>query len=178
MIETWISSLKQSFEERVLPRYQQLENREQKVVVVAAIVLPLIIFLFGFILPLQDRQFALQKELSIARDKAVKADHLASYLMEHASELESNSSSKSLLTIVDQLARQTKVRNFMTRIKPQISPTGGSQRLMLTIKAVPYDAMLRFIHALAQRNLSLKELKFQTSNSPGHINVHAVISRT
>jgi len=177
MIETWKSSLNQLFEEKLLPYYQQLESREQKIVVLAAIVLPLIIFVFGVILPLQDRQITLQKEFSIAQAKAVKADNLASYLIEHASELKFNNSSKSLLTIVDQLARQTHVRNFMTRIKPQISPTGESQRLMLTIKAVPYETMLRFVYALAQRNLSLKELKFQVS-SPGHINVHAIINRT
>ena len=178
MIETWKSSLNQAFEEQLLPRYQQLETREQKIVLTAAIVLPLIIILFGLVLPLQDRQLALQKELSLAQSQAAKADNLANYLTEHAAELKSDNSSKSLLTTVDQLARQTHVRSFMTRIKPQQSPTGGAQRLMLSMKAVPYDAMLRFVHALAQRGLGLKQMKFQASKTAGHIHVHAIISES
>ncbi len=176
MIETWKNSLTQSFEEQLLPRYQQLERREQKILLTAAIMLPLIIIVFGFILPLQDRQIALQKELSLAQNQAAKADSLANYLTAHAAELKSNNSSGSLLTIVDQLARQTQVRSFMTRIKPQVSPGGGAQRLMLSMKGVPYDAMLRFVHALAQRDLHLKQMTFKASKTAGHVHVHAIIS--
>jgi len=178
MIETWKRSLNQLFEEYLLPRYQQLESREQKLALAAAILLPLIIITFGLMLPLQDRQIALQKELTVVQHKAAKADSLANYLTTHAADLKSNNSSKSLLTTVDQLARQTNVRSFMTRIKPQASLNDGPQSLMLSIKSVPYDAMLRFVHALAKRDLSLKHMKFQATKTPGHVHVNAIISGT
>jgi len=44
------------------------------------------------------------------------------------------------------------------------------------MKNVPYDAMLKFIHALAERNLGLNSLKLQAADSPGHVHVRAVLS--
>jgi len=176
MIGTWKRSINQAFEEQLLPRYQQLEAREQKLALFAAVILPLIITLFGVMLPLQDRQIALQQELKLAQNKAAKAESLANYLTTHAADLKSNSRSKSLLTTVDQLARQTKVRSFMTRIKPQASLNDGAQSLMLGMKSVPYDAMLRFIHALAQHGLALKQMTFQAAKTPGHVHINAIIS--
>ncbi|RLL50171.1 hypothetical protein D8Y20_12100 [Mariprofundus sp. EBB-1] len=176
MIGTWKRAITQRFEEQLLPRYQQLENREQKLVLIATIALPLIIIVFGVMIPLHDRQLTLQKELSIATNQAAKANQLASYLTAHATDLKANNNTESLLSLVDQLARQTNIRTFMTRIKPLTSLNGGSQKLMLSIKNVPYDSMLRFIHALAKRDLGLKQLKFQTAGKPGYVHVQAIVT--
>ncbi len=175
-VESSLRDLKQSIQQQILPRYQQLESREQMIVLLAAIVLPVMIMIFGIILPLHDTQQALHKELRIVQSKAAEADRLASYLKKHGTVSESANSAESLLTTVERLARQTSVRRFIARIKPQSSPNTQQQQLMLRMKAVPYDAALRFIHALAERGLGLKSMKLQRTKAPGMVNLYAMIS--
>ena len=165
------------FEEHVLARYQQLEGREQRLVLAAAVLLPLMILVFGLMLPLKDRQEQLRAEVQAVQTQVAEAERLALFLTEHAVELKATGgASQNLLGTVEQLARQTNVRSFMTRIKPQPSLNSGEQQLMLSIKDVPYDAVMRFMHALASRNLGLNSLKFQATAAPGKIHVQAVIT--
>jgi len=175
LLQDQFNTLRQVFDEQVLPRYQQLESREQKIVLAAAVLLPLMMIVFGLMLPLQDRQRALQQELSVVQGQSAEADQLAAYLMKHGAQSGLSKRTESLLSTVEQIARQTHVRRFMTRIKPQVSPGGGAQRLMLRIKDAPYDAMLRFVQALAKRELGLKSLKFQAAKTPGYVHVNAII---
>lgn len=161
----------------LLPRYQELESREQKIIIAAAILLPLFIMVFGMMLPLQDKQHALQQSLKVAQTQAAEADQLVTYLKKHAAALKSNThSSDNLLTNIERLARQTNIRAFITRIKPQTSLKDGQQSLMLQIKNVPYKDLIQFIHALAQQGMGLKSLKLQSTNTPGLLQVHAIIS--
>jgi len=165
------------FETHLLPRYQQLEVREQRIVLLASVLLPLMFIVFGLILPLQERQDHLRADLKKVQAQVAEAERLALYLTEHAVELKaSGGAAENLLSRVERLARQTKVRAFMTRIKPQFSPDSGSQRLMVTIKDVPYDAILRFIHTLAEQNLDLDGIKLQATKSPGRVHLRAMIS--
>jgi len=169
-------ALRQRIETEILPRYQQLESREQRIVLIAAVVLPLMLIVFGWLLPLQDRQQALHAELAQVQARAAEAEELARYLQLHAAEQKrGGAASENLLSLVERMARQTQVRSFMTRIKPSQSP-GGHEQLMVSMKNAPYDATLRFIHALASRHLGLKTLKLQAADAPGHIHVRAVIT--
>jgi len=172
-----VAALKQSFEEHLLPRYQQLESSEQKIILFAALVVPFMIIVFGIMLPLQDKQNMLQNELSQRQEQATEAGQLANYINEHGANLTSNNSTESLLIIVERLARQSKVRQFISRIKPQNSPNAGQQQLMLRLKSVPYTASLRFIHALAEHGLGLKSMKLQATKTPGLVNLYAMIKR-
>jgi len=170
------SVIRQRIEEKLLPRYQQLEAREQHIVLAAAILLPLMFMVFGILLPLQDRQQALRVELAQVQAQATEAEALARYLKQHAAEQKgAGTVAENLLTLVERMARQTQVRSFMTRIKPNNSPDGHEQ-LMVYMKNAPYDATLRFIHALAGRHLGLKMLKLQAADAPGHVHVRAVIT--
>lgn len=164
------------FEEKLLSRYQQLEGREQRIVLVAALLIPQMIIVFGLILPLKERQDALRSEVAAVQLKVAEAERLALYLTKNAVSLKaSGGGGENLLSIVERLARQTSVREFMTRIKPQPSLNSGEQQLMLNIKDAPYDAILSFIHALASHNLGLSSLKLQATDSPGRVHVSAVI---
>jgi len=171
-----LSPLIQRFEQEWLPRYRQLDSREQRLVLVAAVLLPVIIILFGLLLPLKDRHDALRENLTAVQVQAVEAEKMARYLVEHAAERKGGSAAENMMTTVERLARQTGVRRFMTRITPQITPDGGQKRLMISMKNAPYDATLKFIHALAERNLGLNSLKLQAADSPGHVHVRAVLS--
>lgn len=172
-----VAALKQSFEEHLLPRYQQLESNEQKIIVFAAFVVPLMVIIFGIMLPLQDRQKVLQNELRQMQEQATEARQLANDIKEYGTKLQSNDNSESLLIIVERLARQSEVRQFISRIKPQNSPNAGQQQLMLRLKKVPYTASLRFIHALAEHGLGLKSMKLQATKTLGLVNLYAMIKR-
>jgi len=173
-----ILKLKQALEEQLLPHYQQLERREQKIVIFAALALPLMLIVFGILLPLHDKQQILQAELSLMQKQAAEAQQLASYINKHGTSLKSSDNTESLLTIVERLARQSKIRRFITRIKPQHSPNATHQQLMLRIKNAPYTTSLRFIHSLAEQGLSVKTLKLQATKTPGIVNLYAMIKRT
>jgi len=169
-------AVRQRIETELLPRYQQLESREQRLVLIAAVLLPLMLIVFGWLLPLQDRQKTLRAELVQVQAQAAEAEEMARYLQLHAAEKKgAGAVSENLLSMVDRMARQTQVRSFMTRIKPSQSP-GGHERLMVSMKDAPYDATLRFIHALATRHLGLKMLKLQMGKVPGHVHVRAIIN--
>jgi len=166
------------FEEQLLPHYQKLEIREQRLVLAAGVLLPLMLIMFGLMLPLNDRQESLRSELSLIQAQATEAERLALFLTEHSAESKGNNGAASgnLLSRVERLARQTKVRGFMTRIKPQPSLQGDKQSLMVKIKNVPYDKVLGFIHALASQNVGLSSLKIQAATSAGLVHVNAVIT--
>jgi len=173
-----LEPLHQALEEHLLPRYRQLEYSEQKIILLAAIILPLVIIIFAVMLPLQDTQKALQKELYLTQGKAAEAKRLANYLSKHGMALKAGNSSESLLTSIERMARQSKVRNYISRIKPQSSPNTAQQQLMLRLKNVPYSAALSFIHALAEQKMSIKSMKLQSTKTPGIVNLHAIIKRT
>jgi len=168
--------LRQRIEAELLPRYQQLEVREQRLLQVAAVVLPLMMLVFGMLMPLQDSQKDLRTRLAQVQVQATEADNLAQSLVKQGGVGKgAGVASGNLLTVVDQLARQSQVRRFMTRIKPNRTPDGHEQ-LMVRMKNAPYNATLRFIHALADRHLGLNALKLQAADTPGYIHVHAVIT--
>ena len=171
-----VGDLRQRMETELLPRYQQLEIREQRLLLIAAVVLPLLLLVFGLLLPLQDSQKELRAQLAQVQTQAAEAEHLAQALVKQgAAGKGAGVASGNLLTVVDQLARKTQVRRFMTRIKPNRTPDGHEQ-LMVRMKDAPYDATLRFIHALADHHIGLNSLKLQAADNPGHIHVRAVIT--
>ena len=168
--QNWLQS-------QLLPRYQQLEIREQRVLLAAAVILPMAILIFGILLPMQDKQKALQAELAALQQQAETAEALAIQLVESVSTGKQTGEQTPLLATVERLARHSKARKYMTRIRPQPSVSGTGQRLMLQLKNVPFDANIRFIDALARENLGVNSMKIQAGTSAGLVHVQAMISR-
>lgn len=168
--QNWLQS-------RILPRYQQLERREQRIVLFAAVILPVAILIFGALLPMQDKQRELQVELAGLQQQAEIAEALAIQLAESGTTGKQTGRQAPLLATVEQLARQGGVRKYMTRIRPQPSVDGTSERLMLQLKDVPFDANVRFVDALARKHLGLGSMKIQAGTSAGLVHVRAMISR-
>ena len=173
---TLLSPLQQRIETEWLPRYQQLDRREQRLLLGAAVLLPILMVVFGLILPMQDRQQALRHDLSTVAKQAAEAEQLSQYLIRHPAHQGSAATSDHLLITVEQLARKTGVRQYMTRLKPQNSPDGTSQRLMIRMKDAPYDATLRWVHALAGAHAGLTSLKIQATDKPGYIQLRAMLT--
>ena len=168
--QSWLQS-------RILSRYQQLEIREQRILLFAAVILPMAILIFGILLPMQDAQKALQAELVGLQQQAETAEALAIQLAESGSIGKQPEQQAPLLATVERLARHSKARKYMTRIRPQPSVGGTGQRLMLQLKNIPFDASVRFVDALAREHLGLNSMKIQAGTSAGLVHVQAIISR-
>ena len=157
-------------------RYRGLQLREQRLILVAAVLLPLMILVFGIALPLQDRQKALQAELSFLQHQVAEAEQLAERLMAADTKQQNGGKPANLMTAVERLARQGKVREYMTRIRPQASTDSQSQSLMLQLKNVPYKTAIGFVDAIAREHLGLSSIKIQAGKSTGLVHLQAVIN--
>jgi len=168
--QSWLQS-------RILPRYQQLGIREQRILLFAAVILPMAILIFGILLPMQDKQKALQTELASLQQQVETTEMLAKQLAESGTTGNQTKQQTPLLATVERLARLSKAREYMTRIRPQPSVGGTGQRLMLQLKNIPFDANVRFVDALAREHLGLNSMKIQAGSSAGLVHVQAMISR-
>jgi general secretion pathway protein M len=163
-----------SWSEPWLLRYRGLQLREQRLILAAAVLLPVMILVFGIALPLQDRQKALQAELVTMQQQAADTEQLAERLVAMDTKQQNGGKPKNLMTTVERLARQGKVRKYMTRIRPQAS-TGG-QKLMLQLKNIPYKTAIGFVDAIAREYLGLSSIKIQAGKSAGLVHLQAVIN--
>jgi len=176
--QQWLITLQQKglvfWESKLSPRYQALDQREQKIVRIAAITLPLILIVFGIILPTLDKNRALHKEVSSLAEQVAEANQLADILVANPQQQgEQTNAGTSLLTQVDKIARQTGVRSFMTRLRPQ-QIMGGQSRLQAQIKDAPYHKVAAFLSTLEKRSLTISQLKIQAT-IVGHVDVQATI---
>lgn len=152
-------------------RYQALEERERTVLLAGMLILPLILLLFGLILPVQDRLQQLQQQVALGAMQAAQAQNLSRVLQARTTGGEQG---ESLLARVERQAQAGKVRVYMTRIRPEPSFGEGAERLRVSLKDVPYASLLEFVRALAEKGLVLVEIKMQTAR-PGVLNVQAVV---
>jgi len=164
--------LAELWQKHLAPRYQALNESEQRIVRIAAIIIPVIVFIFGIILPISDNHTRLSSDIKAVTSKVAEANQLADML---ATQPKSEGQIKgNLLSAVDGLARQTGVRSFMTRLRPQ-PLSQGKQQLQSQIKDAPYPSVVAFIAKLEQKGLSLSQLKIQ-GTKPGYVHMQAMIS--
>ncbi len=155
------------------PKYNALQDSEQRIVRIAAIFIPLIIFVFGIVLPILDKNTALQHEVATLAEKAQEANALADSLAKQPQQTKMLNGN--ILSQVDNIARQTHVRQFMTRLRPQ-PLANGKQKLQTQIKDAPYKDIASFIVALEKAGLSLSQVKIQKVK-PGFVHMQAVIGQ-
>ena len=162
----------QIWQSKLAPRYHALEEREQKILKIAAIVLPLILFTFGILLPAADRNKQLQADLVELSGKAQQANMLADLLASKPTSLQPNSQGAPL-TRIDQIARQTGVHSFVTKLRPQ---QGLSRKaaIQLQMKNAPYQKVTTFITTLEKNGLSISQLRLQAAGI-GQVHLQAVI---
>ena len=173
---TLIKPLQERFESELLPRYRGLQESEQRIVKIAAVVLPLMILLFAVMLPLHDRQLELQATQQRLQLQASEAEQLAQRLVEAGPSQRVGSGGKaSAMTQVEQLARQFKLREYITRIRPQPSPHGGQKQLMVQLQAAPYSDCIKLIDALARNGVDLVSIRMKAGKEAGLVNLQMVI---
>jgi len=158
-------------EQKWTPYYQSLMEREQRILLFASVVLPVILFVFVIILPLNDAQNSKKIALQTLQKKVAEAEVLAVRLQNKGAV---QARKESTMSMVDKTARKTQVRKFMTRLRPQIGDH-GRQRLLIQMRNTPYDKTVMFLDSLSKRGLSLIQVKLQQAEKQGFIHVQAVV---
>jgi len=158
------------FEEKWQPYYQGLLEREKRLLMAAAVALPLMIVVFGMILPLHDAQLAKQQQLLLLNQQVQEAEALAKALQKQGAPVEKGNT----MTVVDQTARKVHVREFITRLRPQMGQ-GSKQRLLIQMRNVPYSLSVRFFTALSKQGLNLLQVKLQQAKEAGFVHVQLVV---
>jgi len=168
-----LASLHQWVNTELAPRYQRLNRREQWLVITVSCLLPVMLLVFMVILPMQDRQRELRQSVATLKLQAEEAGHLARRLI--AGSGVKSAHPINVLADVERIARRNKVREYMTRIRPQNIPNARGQNLMLRFRNAPYSDMIRFVEALSKAKLAINSMKIQAGTSAGQVHVQAVI---
>ncbi len=160
--------------EKIAPHYDALGESEQRTVKIAAVILPLMIFVFGIVLPIIDANKALHDDVAALSKQVAEANQLADILASQPKQ-QGSANTNNILSDVDKLARQTGVRSYMTRLRPQ-QIMGAGQRLQTQIKNVPYQKLTRFLTILEENDFNFTNLKIQAAGV-GIVHMQASIER-
>lgn len=163
-------TLRDFAEQRLLPHYQDLAQREQYLVAGLALFLAIILPLFGVVLPLEDKRKVMIENVYTLQVQAAEANRLADQLMS-GGKLSAN---ENIMAVVDRIARSSGVRGFMTKISPQLG-IGDKKGLMVQLKDAPYRKTVAFISALSDKGFGLSRMSLLTADRSGHVHLKAVI---
>ncbi|RMH50118.1 MAG: hypothetical protein D6682_07780 [Zetaproteobacteria bacterium] len=158
--------------ERLEPRYRALQPREQRVVLLAVVALPVIVVIFGLLLPARDRLEAAQARVVQLQRQRIEAERLADRLR-HAAR---RPAPENALAAVEKLARDHGVRSAMTRIKPQ-ADFSGRQTLLLQMRGAPFARVVPFLRGLIDGGLEILQAKLSATAVPGRVDVRLVVAR-
>lgn len=170
----WIQALQLRgrllIEAELMPRFQALAQREQKMVLTAAIIVPLIILIFGVLLPIHDARKLQSDQVALLARQAVEAGQLAQLIGLGAGKQFSGS----LLSSVDKTAVGSGVKKYMTHIRPQ-PEANGSQRLTLQLRDAPYQEAVNFLLKLNELGMAMESVQIRAAKTSGLVNLQATI---
>jgi len=157
--------------QHVLPRYQQLQQRERRLVMGAAVVLPLLIVVFGLWLPLRDKAAAINAAMPELQAQLAEAKSLAARVAKGGV---AKAAQGDLLSVVDAAARASNIRQFITRIKPQ--PMGNGQSALLQLRKAPYADAVRFFGQVASQGIATERARITDVSGNGLVDVDITFS--
>jgi len=156
-------TIRDRWQEDILPRYQRLSPREQRLLIFTTITLPFLLFVFGVWLPVSDNIHALERAMPALQGQLREAQTLANRLQQGGHK---SAGKRNALAVVEQAAKASGVRQYITRIKPQPG-LGGGQRLLIRIHQAPYPNLVKFMGLLAKDGVALGRAKLLAGDTPG-----------
>jgi len=159
------------WQKELLPRYQRLLPREQALLIVTAIGVPVLLFVYGVWLPMMDRSHALRDAMPVLRDQLREAKTLADRLQQGVHQ---PIGKRNALAMVEQVAKTSGVRRYITRIKSQPG-MGGGERLLIRMHQTPYPKLVKFMGLLAKGGMAPGRTKLLAGDKPGLLDVDLVI---
>lgn len=173
---TWLSerfsTLQGTIESRLVPWYQKLPERERYLLLTAAVVLPVILFVFGLWLPMKDDIQKNRELIPGLEQQYLEVQVLANKLKKGGR----RKNNQDLLTTIEQSAQTSHVRSFIVRLKPQ-PEREEKKRLQIRLQAVPYQSLIYFLYKLAQAGVGLERAKMLATAKPGRVDVDLLATR-
>jgi len=153
----------------LVPYCERLAPRERQLLLAAAVILPLLVYLFAFLLPMHDKAERLQRDLPGLAAQLAEAEQLSDQLQRHGTQTMAGD----LLHVVEAAAAATEVRDSISRMKPQ-DGDNGRQTLLVSLRKVPYPQLVRFLAALGDKGVGLDEARLMKSGN-GVLDVELVL---
>lgn len=155
-------------------RYRELAVREQRILLAAAILLPVILVIFGLWLPLQDRHAELQHQLIKAQQQADEALALARVLQASVGKAgDRKQPSGSLLSRVDALISELQLRQAVKQLRPQAS-MDGKQRIRVSFNPILWEKAAEFLKVVEERGMHPEQMKLEREKS-GYVTLQVLV---
>jgi general secretion pathway protein M len=162
-----LSSGKLSFD-AVAQWFGALAEREQRIVQVAAVLVP-VLFVVGVLLPLDRSVAQAHERLAKKRNDLAWMQGVAPELA--ASPQPPSAAGESLLVIVDRSARESGLSGSLAGSEP-----AGPGGLSLRLQKAPFDTLIAWLARLAQQNgIRVDSATIDSAGAPGLVNAALVL---
>jgi general secretion pathway protein M len=146
--------------------YANLQEREQRIVLIGSVALSFLILVGGILLPLQSAVSAAEKRAETRREDLAWMHANAPELASGGAALASDTG-EAPVVVVDRVGREAGLATALRGTQP--SGTG----VRVQLEAAPFDALLTWIATLEQRHgLSIDSITVDRAARPGVVNAN------
>lgn len=154
------------YQGQLTQRWQGLQEREQRLIQVMAVMLVAAVLWFGIWQPLNDREAYAQAQLQVQyQTQRLVEQQIGQVLQARASQRQGVQAIRAdqLNSVVNQLTSQLELE--VSRSQPQ------NESLVLVFNEAPFNALLEFIQQLSERGVMIENLDVAESNTAGVVRV-------
>jgi general secretion pathway protein M len=145
--------------------YASLQQREQRVVAIGAIVLALVILIGGILMPLQSAVSRTAKGTETRREDLAWMRVNASEVRALGGQLPADTG-EAPVVLVDRVGREAGLASALRGTQP--NATGG---VRVQLEAAPFDALVTWLDALDRRyGLAIESITVDRTPAPGMVN--------
>jgi general secretion pathway protein M len=152
--------------------YASLQQRDQRVVAVGAVVLALIILVGGILLPLQSAVSRAKQASETRRDDLVWMHANASEIRERGGEVPDETGEVPVV-LVDRVGREVGLGSALRGTQP--NATGG---VRVQLEAAPFDTVVTWLDTLDRHyGLAIESITVDRTPTPGLVNASISFSQ-
>ncbi len=156
--------------ERLMNYWQQLNEREQLLVLIAALFLALAVIYFGWYHPLRQATQSAQRQLLDARSTLAWMQQVEPFL--EKKQAPQQLSGPKLLSVLSASLMQTACRAFPSHLEQ-----ATAKRIQLTFDEVPYVPLMSWLNAMSARYaFTIEQLQVNRSKNRGMVKLLLIIS--
>lgn len=156
-------------------RFAALQRREQKMLVVAAVVIALALVYLCVWEPIAGARARNANALADARLTAVQIEHLATLQKAQGTTASAPAnSSRSLLTVVDQASRSDSGIGAPARLQPD-----GDTKVRIWFEGAPFNGLVDWLQVIDTRyGIVVKSADITHKDKPGKVDAHFTLERS
>ncbi|MDX8377662.1 MAG: type II secretion system protein GspM [Mariprofundales bacterium] len=159
-----------SLRQRWLDYYRNLAVREQRLLQLLLIFIPLFIAVYGIYLPMQEALATARNNAAHLQTEVLEAESLSAIILRDVNSNLAGSNASDALTVVEQAAIKAGVRGHIQRMRPQTT-LAGEKVVDIRMKNAPYEGVLRFLDALAKAGLVVNEAEITKQDTPSFTDI-------